>query len=60
MAVTTIQTIRSEDEYDAALLEIEAYFDNEPKPGTAAARRFEVLAKVIEEYENRRWPISGP
>jgi HTH-type transcriptional regulator / antitoxin HigA len=55
-----IRPLRSEFDYDAALDAIEGYFDNEPKPGTAAADRFELLALVIKDYEARRWPIEPP
>jgi len=32
----------------------------EPKPGTPAADRFDVLAALIAEYEARHWPIEPP
>jgi HTH-type transcriptional regulator / antitoxin HigA len=52
--------LRSEADYDAALAEIARYFDKEPKPGTPPANRFDLLALVIEDYENKRWPIEPP
>jgi HTH-type transcriptional regulator/antitoxin HigA len=52
--------LRSESDYDAALAEIERYFDKEPKPGTPSANRFDLLALLIEDYENKRWPIEAP
>jgi HTH-type transcriptional regulator / antitoxin HigA len=55
-----IRPLRSEADYDAALAEIECYFDREPMPGTRAADRFDLLALVIEDYENKRWPIEPP
>lgn len=55
-----IRAIRNEKDYDWALAEIAGYFDEEPRPGTAAAERFDVLAALIEAYENRRWPIDAP
>jgi len=48
-----IRPVRSEADYDAALTEIERYFDNPPKPGTSAADRFDLLALVIEDYERK-------
>jgi HTH-type transcriptional regulator/antitoxin HigA len=54
----TIEPIRSEADYDAALEEIERYFDREPNPGTTAGHRFDLLAHVIEDYERKRWPIK--
>src|SRR5437588_9918452 len=55
-----LRLLRSEKEYEAALDEIECYFDKPPKRGTPAADRFEVLALIIEEYERRKWPIDPP
>jgi HTH-type transcriptional regulator/antitoxin HigA len=55
-----IRPLRSEADYDAALEEIERYFDSEPRPGTPEADRFDLLALVIEDYERKRWPIEPP
>jgi HTH-type transcriptional regulator/antitoxin HigA len=60
MAQKIIRPLRSDAEHKAALAEIERYFDREPKPGTAAADRFDLLALVIEDYERKRWPIEAP
>ncbi len=57
---TVIRPLRSEADYDAALAEIERYFDEPPKPGTVAADRFDLLALVIEDYERKVWPIEPP
>jgi HTH-type transcriptional regulator/antitoxin HigA len=51
---------RSEREYELALSEIERYFDREPKPGTPAADRFDLLSLLLEDYENKHWPIEPP
>jgi HTH-type transcriptional regulator/antitoxin HigA len=55
-----IRPLKSEADYEAALKEIERYFEKEPVPGTRAADRFELLALVIGDYENRHWPIEPP
>ncbi len=60
MARKVIRPLRSEADYEAALDEIEAYFDKEPKPGSEAADRFDLLALVIEDYERTHWPIDSP
>jgi HTH-type transcriptional regulator/antitoxin HigA len=60
MARKPVRPIRNEANYEAALDEIEEYFENEPKPGTPAADRFELLALVIEDYEEKHWPIDAP
>jgi HTH-type transcriptional regulator/antitoxin HigA len=55
-----IRPIRSEADYNWALREIEHYFDKEPRRGSSAADRFDVLAALIEAYESRRWSIDPP
>lgn len=60
MAKKMIRPLRSESDYDAALGEIERYFENEPKPGTPEGDRFDLLALVIEDYERKHWPIDPP
>src|SRR5436190_15736084 len=60
MAKKMIRPIRTEAEYDEALGEVERYFENEPKPGTPEADRFDLLALTIEDYERKRWPIEPP
>jgi HTH-type transcriptional regulator / antitoxin HigA len=53
-----IRPLRTEADYDWALAEIEAYFDNQPTQGTPDADRFDLLATVIEAYEAKHWPIE--
>ena len=60
MAKKIIRPLHSEADYDVALNEIGRYFENEPKPGTPEADRFDLLALIIEDYERRRWPIEPP
>jgi HTH-type transcriptional regulator / antitoxin HigA len=60
MAKKVIRPLRTHAEHKAALAEIERYFEREPKPGTPAADRFDLLALVIEDYERKRWPIEPP
>jgi HTH-type transcriptional regulator/antitoxin HigA len=58
MAKKMIRPLRSETDYNAALDEIERYFENEPRPGTPEADRFDLLALIIEDYERKHWPIE--
>jgi len=60
MTEQPIRPLRTESDYDAALKDIEWYFINEPKRGSPEADRFDMLALVIEDYENRHWPIDPP
>jgi antitoxin component HigA of HigAB toxin-antitoxin module len=50
----------SEADCNAALKQIERYFESEPKPGTPEADRFDLLALIIEDDERRHWPIEPP
>lgn len=60
MAKKVIRPLHNEAEYEAAVDEIEGYFEQEPKRGTSEADRFDLLALVIEDYERKRWPIDPP
>jgi HTH-type transcriptional regulator / antitoxin HigA len=60
MAKEIVRVLRSEADYDAALEEIERYFESEPAPGTPDADRFDLLALIVEDYERKRWPIEPP
>lgn len=53
-----IRPLKTEEDYDWALREIERYFVVEPKRGTPEADRFDVLSELIESYESRNWPIE--
>ncbi|HEX3808576.1 MAG TPA: transcriptional regulator [Rhizomicrobium sp.] len=60
MAKMDIRPLRSEKDYNWALKQIEQYFDDQPKRGTPAADRFDVLAALIEAYEAAHWPVMPP
>ena len=53
-----VRPLRTEADYDAALVEIARYFENPPELGTTEADRFDLLATVIEAYEAKHWPIE--
>jgi HTH-type transcriptional regulator/antitoxin HigA len=55
-----IRPIHTDDDYQVALREVSAYFDNEPEPGTPEGDRFEVLLTLVEAYEARHFPIDLP
>jgi HTH-type transcriptional regulator / antitoxin HigA len=54
----TIKPIKTEDDYDAALNRLENVFDAEP--GTKKSDELEVLAVLIEAYEEKHWAIPDP
>jgi HTH-type transcriptional regulator / antitoxin HigA len=55
-----IRPIRTEHDYQAALRELSAYFDNEPVPGSEDGDRFEILTTLVEAYEAKQFPIQAP
>jgi HTH-type transcriptional regulator / antitoxin HigA len=54
--VMEIRPIRSQADYDAAVAEIERLWDAEP--GTDDGDKLDILATLVEKYENDRWPID--
>lgn len=55
-----IRPIHPEEDYQAVMHEIAAYFDHEPDPGTPDGDRFEVLLTLVEAYESSHFPIDLP
>ena len=53
-----INPIRTEQDYEAALLEIESLFEAEP--GTPEADKLDVLVTLVEAYEEKHYPIPLP
>jgi HTH-type transcriptional regulator/antitoxin HigA len=55
-----IRPIKTEADYEWAIAEIARYFENEPEPGSPDGDRFDVLATLIEAYEDEHYPIQAP
>lgn len=55
-----IKPIHNETDYQAALREASAYFENEPEPNTPAGDHFEILLTLIEAYEAKYHAIEPP
>jgi HTH-type transcriptional regulator / antitoxin HigA len=55
---TEIKPIRTEADYEAALSEVERLWG--AKSGTPKGDRLDVLATLVEVYEERRYPIDPP
>ena len=55
-----IRPIKSNADYEWAIAEIARYFENEPEPDSPDGDRFDVLATLIEAYEDRHYPIAVP
>ena len=47
-ALLNPRPITSEADYESAIKEISAFFENQPAPGTPDAARFDLLANLIE------------
>lgn len=54
-----IRPIKTNADYDWAMAEITKYFENEPEVGSADGDRFDVLATLIEAYEDIHYPIQA-
>ncbi len=55
-----IRPIRTQEDYQATLREVSAFFDDEPEPGSPEGDRFEVLLTLLEAYEAKHFPIDSP
>lgn len=53
-----IAPVRTEEDYDEALRDIERLMD--ATPGSARGDRLDVLVTLVEAYEQRRWRIDAP
>jgi len=53
-----IKPIRSDADYQAALIEIEKLFNSQP--GTSEGDRLDVLVTLVEAYEAKHFPIPEP
>jgi HTH-type transcriptional regulator / antitoxin HigA len=53
-----VKPIRTEADYEAALAEVERLWG--AKSGTSKGDRLDVLATLIDAYENERYPMDPP
>lgn len=56
----TIQPIRNNADYKAALAIVSTLFNNPPTPNSADGDRFDVLITLIEVYEAKHFPLDLP
>jgi len=54
------KVIRSEEQHQEYLLEIERLIACEPQPGSPMADNLELLSVLVEAYENQKYPIEAP
>lgn len=50
--------LKTEAEYEAALMQVQKLMN--AKPGTPKSDRFDLWAKLVEDYENAHYPIEPP
>ena len=50
--------LRSEDEYNTAVAEIDRLLDLDPQPSTPEYDRLELLSVLVEDFEARHYPID--
>ncbi|MBT3192217.1 MAG: transcriptional regulator [Verrucomicrobia bacterium] len=55
-----LKPIRTEQEYDEAIVDVEKLFAANPEQGTAKADRLEVLTLLINRYEETHYPAIPP
>lgn len=54
------KVIKTQEEYDAALAEIERLIDRDPKAGTADANQLELCTLLVKDYESKMFSIGLP
>lgn len=54
----TPHVLRSRDDYDAAVAEIDRLLDVNPQAGAPEYDRLELLSLLVEDYEARHYPID--
>ncbi|MEW6562987.1 MAG: ImmA/IrrE family metallo-endopeptidase [Pseudomonadota bacterium] len=54
------KVIRSEEQHQEYLLEIQKLIGQAPQPGSDAAERLELLSVLVESFENQKYPIEAP
>ena len=55
-----IHPIRDDKDYEKALARVDALMELDPELGTPQSDEIEVLALLIEKYEEKQWHISEP
>ena len=55
-----LKPIKNELDYDKALNRVDELMDLNPELGSSLSDELEVLAMLIEKYEEKEWAISEP
>ncbi|WP_076594088.1 ImmA/IrrE family metallo-endopeptidase [Herminiimonas arsenitoxidans] len=54
------KVIRSEEQHQEYLKEMQRLISLSPKPGSLESERLELLSVLVEAYENQKYPIEAP
>lgn len=54
------KVIRSEEQHQEYLLEMQRLIAHKPQPGSSEAEHLELLSVLVEAYENQKFPIEAP
>lgn len=60
MMLMDAKIIRSEEQHQEYLAEIQNLIGLDPEAGSQAAERLELLSVLVEAYENQKFPIEAP
>ena len=55
-----LKILKTEKDYDKALNRIDELMELNPKPGTQESDELEILALLVEKYEELNWNIETP
>lgn len=55
-----IKPIRTQDDYQAMLREVSTLMDADPDPDTPEGDRLDILATLVQAYEQRNFPMDLP
>jgi HTH-type transcriptional regulator/antitoxin HigA len=56
--ITSPHVLRTAQEFEAAVAEIDRLLDLDPQPSTGEYDRLELLSVLVEDYEARHYPID--
>jgi HTH-type transcriptional regulator / antitoxin HigA len=56
----TIKPIKTEADYDEAIVRINQLLDLNPQPGSDQDNELDILSTLVESYEDEHYPILPP
>ncbi len=52
--------LKTQQDYNNALIDLEFFMDRDPKPGSPDADKLELLLLLIKDYEDKTFPMDAP